>query len=95
MNKKTLFGILVVVAGIILSIIGLLHFLSKGPQSKEYLLAVSKGTFNRISSDGREIKELGESMDGEVRVYSFSPDGKKILFGIHPFGNPQPTSLWI
>jgi len=95
MNKKTLFGILVVVAGIILSIIGLLHFLSKGPQSKEYLLAVSKGTFNRISSDGREIKELGESMGGEVRVYSFSPDGKKILFGIHPFGNPQSTSLWI
>jgi Tol biopolymer transport system component len=96
MNKKVLIGILVVVAiGIIVSVIGLFHFLSKRPQSKEYLLAVSKGTFYRISSDGREIKELGESMGGEVRVYSFSPDGKKILFGIHPFGNPQSTSLWI
>jgi len=95
MNKKILIGILVVVAGIILSTIGLLHFLSRGSQSKEYLLAVSKGTFYRISSDGREIKELGESMDGEVRVYSFSPDGRGILFGIHPFGNPEPTSLWI
>jgi Tol biopolymer transport system component len=96
MNKKVLIGILVVVAiGIIVSVIGLFHFLSKRSQSKEYLLAVSKGTFYRISSDGREIKELGESVDGEVRVYSFSPDGKKILFGIHPFGNPQPTSLWI
>jgi len=96
MNKKVLIGILVVVAiGIIVSIIGLFHFLSKGPQSKEYLLAVSNGTFYRISSDGREIKELGESMNGEVHVYSFSPDGKKILFGIHPFGNPQLTSLWI
>jgi Tol biopolymer transport system component len=95
MNKKVLIGILVVVVGIILSIIGLFHFLSKGPQSKEYLLAVSKGTFYRISSDGREIKELGESMDGEVHVYSFSPDGKKILFGLYPFSNPQLTSLWI
>ena len=78
-----------------ISVIGLTYFLSRANQSKEYLLAVSKGTFYRISSDGREIKELGESVDGEVRVYSFSPDGKKILFGIHPFGNPQPTSLWI
>ncbi len=96
MSKKTLISILVVVAiGIIISVIGLFHFLSKRPQSKEYLLAVSKGTFYRISSDGREIKELGESMNGEVHVYSFSPDGKKILFGIHPFGNPELTSLWI
>ncbi|NCQ53473.1 MAG: hypothetical protein GW803_05340, partial [Caldiserica bacterium] len=95
MNKKVLISIVVVVAiGIIVSVIGLFHFLSKRPQSKEYLLAVSKGTFYRISSDGREIKELGESMNGEVHVYSFSPDGKKILFGIRPFGNPQPTSLW-
>ena len=95
-NKKVLISIVVVVAiGIIVSVIGLFHFLSKRPQSKEYLLAVSKGTFYRISSDGREIKELGESMNGEVHVYSFSPDGKKILFGIRPFGNPQPTSLWI
>ena len=95
-NKKVLISIVVVVAiGIIVSTIGLFHFLSKRPQSKEYLLAVSKGTFYRISSDGREIKELGESMNGEVHVYSFSPDGKKILFGIRPFDNPQPTSLWI
>ncbi len=93
MNKKVLIGILVVVVGI--SAIGLTYFTSRGSQPKEYLLTVSNGAIYRISADGKEIKELGESMDGEVQVYSFSPDGKKILFSYRPFYKFQATSLWI
>lgn len=64
MNKKVLIGILVVVVGI--SAIGLLHFLSKGPQSKEYLLADSKGAFYRISFDGRVGEHFQEFNEKDI-----------------------------
>ena len=92
MNKKVLISILVVVVGI--SAIGLTYFLLRANQPKEYLLTVSNGAIYRISADGKEIKELGESMNGEVQIYSFSPDGKKILFNYRP-NKFQATSLWI
>jgi Tol biopolymer transport system component len=92
MNKKVLIGILVVVG---ISAIGLTYFLLRANQPKEYLLTVSNGAIYRISADGKEIKELGEGMDGEVQVYSFSPDGKKILFSYRPFSKFRATSLWI
>ena len=92
MNKKVLISILVVVVGI--SAIGLTYFLLRANQPKEYLLTVSNGAIYRISADGKEIKELGEGMDGEVQVYSFSPDGKKILFSYRP-NKFQATSLWM
>jgi len=65
-NKKVLISILVVVIGIIVSVIGLFHFLSKRPQSKEYLLAVSKGTFYRISSDGRVGEHFQEFNEKDI-----------------------------
>ena len=65
-NKKVLISILVVVIGIIVSVIGLFHFLSKRPQSKEYLLAVSKGTFYRISFDGRVGEHFQEFNEKDI-----------------------------
>jgi hypothetical protein len=66
-NKKVLISIVVVVAiGIIVSVIGLFHFLSKRPQSKEYLLAVSKGTFYRISLDGRVGEHFQEFNEKDI-----------------------------
>ncbi len=59
----------------------------------KYLLLVRQNKFYKMSSDGKVVKQLGESVDVNPIFISFSPDGKKILFEI-PSSNYK-NSIWI
>lgn len=59
----------------------------------EYLLLVRQNKFYKMSSDGKVVKQLGESTDGNITFISFSPDGKKILFEI--MSSSYKNSIWI
>ena len=80
---------------VVVSTAGLTYFLLRANQPKEYLLTESNGTIYRISADGKEIKKLEENRNGKLHVFSFSPDGKKILFSYRPFIKSHATSIWI
>ncbi len=59
----------------------------------EYLLLVRQNKFYKMSSDGKVVKQLGESADGNPIFISFFPDGRKILFEIE--SSSYKNSIWI
>lgn len=64
----------------------------------EYLLLVKQNKFYKVSSDGKVVKQLGESVDGETVFVSFSPDGNKILYEITSPSHEDSIwkdSIWI
>jgi Tol biopolymer transport system component len=91
--RRILIVVLIVVLGI--SLIISFQFLLKEQQPKEYLLTAYKGKLYSISSDGRVITKLDEGVDGSIGCFSFSADGKKILFSYCPLDKRMATSLWV
>lgn len=59
----------------------------------EDLLVVKQNKFYKVSSDGKVVRQLGESVDGETVFVSFSPDGNKIIYEIT--SSSYKNSIWI
>lgn len=63
----------------------------------QYLLLVSdnkNGKFYKASSDGKIVKQIGESFNGYVDSVSFFPDRKNVVFGVDSPDNKE-FSVWM
>ena len=69
------------------------EIISPNLEKLEYLLLVRQNKFYKVRTDGKVVKQLGESTDGNPIFISFSPDGSKILYEV---SSPSyKNSIWI